>query len=224
MKQKEVLTTPQSAPTARVRAKRMPERGAYDRATIDSILDAQPIAHVGYNIDGAPLVTPTLQWREGDHVYWHGSAASRMLDRCAGAEVCVTVTLIDAMVLARSAYHHSVNYRSVMLLGRARLVKDPAEKEMRLRQFVETLFPGRWAMLRPPTAQELMATGVLSLRIDEASAKIRRGPPKDAAEDLQLEVWAGEIPLRLQALPPVADPQGRQGLAPPEHVTKFRIG
>ena len=224
MKQKEVLTTPQSAPTARVRAKRMPERGAYDRATIDSILDAQPIAHVGYNIDGAPLVTPTLQWREGDHVYWHGSAASRMLDRCVGAEVCVTVTLIDAMVLARSAYHHSVNYRSVMLLGRARLVKDPAEKEMRLRQFVEKLFPGRWDMLRPPTAQELMATGVLSLRIDEASAKIRRGPPKDAAEDLQLEVWAGEIPLRLQALPPVADPQGKQGLAPPEHVTQFRIG
>ncbi|MFM8680227.1 MAG: pyridoxamine 5'-phosphate oxidase family protein, partial [Alphaproteobacteria bacterium] len=137
--------------TERVRTRRMHQRGAYDRATIDAILDAQPLAHVGYLLDGAPLVTPTLQWREGDHVYWHGSSASRMLERCDGAEVCVTVTLMDGMVMARSAYNHSVNYRSVMLLGRARIVDEREEKRARLRAMVEHMFPGRWDRLRPMT-------------------------------------------------------------------------
>jgi hypothetical protein len=218
------MTEHASPKTDRVRVRRMHPRGAYDRATIDAILDAQPLAHVGYLLDGAPLVTPTLQWREGDDVYWHGSSASRMLERCDGADVCVTVTLMDGMVMARSAYNHSVNYRSVMLLGRARLVADRAEKQERLRTMVETLFPGRWERLRPMTEQEFKATTVLALAIDEVSAKIRRGPPGDDAADLDVDVWAGVIPLRMQVLEPIPDPRGRQGAAVPDHVAKFRIG
>jgi hypothetical protein len=210
--------------TERVRVKRMHPRGAYDRATIDAILDAQPLAHVGYLLDGAPLVTPTLQWREGNDVYWHGSSASRMLDRCEGADVCVTVTLMDGMVMARSAYNHSVNYRSVMLLGRARIVDDRAEKETRLRNFVETLFPGRWDRLRAMTEQEFKATTVLAMPIDEASAKIRAAPPGDDDADLDVDVWAGVIPLRMQTLDPEPDPRGRQGVPVPDHVRNFRIG
>ena len=141
-----------AAPSARTRVKRMQEHGAYDRASIDVILDAQPLAHTGYVLNGAPFVTPTLKWREGDHVYWHGSAASRMIETCIEADVCVTVTLMDGLVLARSAYNHSVHYRSVMLLGRARLISDPEEKEARLKRFVEGMFPGRWDTLRPMTA------------------------------------------------------------------------
>jgi nitroimidazol reductase NimA-like FMN-containing flavoprotein (pyridoxamine 5'-phosphate oxidase superfamily) len=202
----------------------MHQRGAYDRATIDAILDAQPLAHVGYLLDGAPLVTPTLQWREGDHVYWHGSSASRMLERCDGAEVCVTVTLMDGMVMARSAYNHSVNYRSVMLLGRARIVDEREEKRARLRAMVEHMFPGRWERLRAMTEQEFKATTVLALPIDEASAKIRKGPPGDDDADLDIDVWAGVIPLRMQAGEPEPDPRGRQGVPVPDHVRKFRIG
>ena len=210
--------------TERVRTRRMHQRGAYDRATIDAILDAQPLAHVGYLLDGAPLVTPTLQWREGDHVYWHGSSASRMLERCDGAEVCVTVTLMDGMVMARSAYNHSVNYRSVMLLGRARIVDEREEKRARLRAMVEHMFPGRWERLRAMTEQEFKATTVLALPIDEASAKIRAAPPGDDEADLDIDVWAGVIPLRMQAGEPEPDPRGRQGVPVPDHVRKFRIG
>ena len=210
--------------TERVRTRRMHQRGAYDRATIDAILDAQPLAHVGYLLDGAPVVTPTLQWREGDHVYWHGSSASRMLERCDGAEVCVTVTLMDGMVMARSAYNHSVNYRSVMLLGRARIVDEREEKRARLRAMVEHMFPGRWERLRAMTEQEFKATTVLALPIDEASAKIRKGPPGDDDADLDIDVWAGVIPLRMQAGEPEPDPRGRQGVPVPDHIRKFRIG
>lgn len=210
--------------TERVRTRRMHQRGAYDRATIDAILDAQPLAHVGYLLDGAPLVTPTLQWREGDHVYWHGSSASRMLERCDGAEVCVTVTLMDGMVMARSAYNHSVNYRSVMLLGRARIVDDREEKRARLRAMVEHMFPGRWERLRAMTEQEFKATTVLSLPIDEVSAKIRKGPPGDDEADLDIDVWAGVIPLRVQVGEPEPDPRGRQGVPVPDHISRFRIG
>jgi nitroimidazol reductase NimA-like FMN-containing flavoprotein (pyridoxamine 5'-phosphate oxidase superfamily) len=204
--------------------KRLGDRGRYDRGTIDAILDATPVAHVGYVFDGAPFVTPTLQWREQDHVYWHGSAASRMLETVEGADVCVTVTLIDGIVLARSGFHHSVNYRSVMLLGRATKVQDPAEKEVRLRNFIDGMFPGRWDTLRPATAQELKATSVLSIPISEASAKIRTGPPKDDEEDYALGIWAGVLPLSMQTLPPVNDPRLREGLTPPDSVAKFRIG
>ena len=212
------------APSERVRVKRLHERGAYDRASIDAILDASPVAHVGYVFNGQPFVTPTLQWREGDHVYWHGSAASRMLETSDGADVCVTVTLIDGIVLARSAFHHSVNYRSVMLIGRARMVTDPAEKEARLKAFTDTMFPGRWEMLRPATVQELKATSVLSLPITEASAKVRTGPPKDDEEDYALDIWAGVLPLRVETLAPIDDPRLKAGLKPPAHVAKFRIG
>lgn len=212
------------APTERVRVKRLHERGHYDRATIDAILDAMPIAHVGYNLGGQPLVTPTLQWREGDHVYWHGSAASRMLETAEEADVCVTVTLIDGIVLARSAFHHSVNYRSVMLLGKARKITDAAEKEARLKAFVEHLTPGRWDGLRPVTAQEMKATTVLSIPISEASAKLRAGPPKDDEEDYALDIWAGVIPLQYSALPPQPDPLLKAGVAVPDHVKRFRIG
>jgi len=213
-----------AAPSERVRVKRLHERGAYDRAAIDAILDATPVAHVGYVFDGQPYVTPTLQWREGDHVYWHGSSASRMLETTDGADVCVTVTLIDGIVLARSAFHHSVNYRSVMLLGRASMIRDPAEKEARLKAFVDGMFPGRWDMLRPATAQELKATSVLSLPIREASAKMRTGPPKDDEEDYALDIWAGVLPLAVQSLAPIPDPRLKAGLAPPDHVLKYRIG
>ena len=211
-------------PSDRTRVRRLPERGAYDRATIDAILDAMPVAHVGYSIDGQPFVTPTLQWREGDHVYWHGSAASRMLRVIEGAPVCLTVTLVDGMVLARSAFNHSMNYRSVMLLGKAHVVTDPVEKEARLRTFVESQFPGRWDMLRPVTAQELKGTTVLGMPIDECSAKIRSGEPHDDPEDESLDIWAGVIPVRFEVLPPVADQHVRAGRQPPPHAMTFRIG
>ena len=218
------MTGRSGAPSERVRVKRAHERAAYDRATIDAILDAAPVAHVGYVVGGQPFVTPTLQWREGDHVYWHGSAASRMLEAADGADVCITVTLIDGIVLARSAFHHSVNYRSVMLIGRASLVTDSAEKEARLKEFVDGLFPGRWAILRPVTALELRATSVLSIPISEASAKVRIGPPKDDEEDYALDVWAGVLPLRLQTQTPVSDPCMKADVPIPDHVLRLRFG
>jgi len=211
------------APTPRTRVKRLHERAAYDRATIDAILDASPIAHIGYVVDGAPFVTPTLHWREGDRVYWHGSAASRMIEKSVGADVCLTVTLLDGFVLARSAFHHSVNYRSVMLFGRPTLVTEAAEKEAALTAFVEGLYPGRTPMLRPMLAKELKATSVLWLPIDEASAKVRAGGPSDDEEDYALPVWAGVLPVAMQVGAPIDDPLAREKVAPPEHVTGFRF-
>jgi len=218
------MAKPSPAPSDRTRVKRLPDRGRYDRASIDAILDAMPLCHVAYVLDGAPIVTPTLQWREGDHVYFHGSAASRMLEASEGADVCMAVTLLDGFVLARSGFHHSVNYRSVMLMGRASKVTDPAEKEMRLKNFVDGLFAGRWDMLRPATGQEIKATTVLSLPIAEASAKVRVGPPKDDEEDYALDIWAGVLPVRLVAGEPVPDPLNKPGLVPPAHVGALKIG
>lgn len=212
------------APSERTRVKRMNKRAKYDEETVHGILDAMPICNVGYVFKGSPYVTPTLQWREGGRLYWHGSSASRMLEACESAEVCVTVSIIDGFVMARSAFNHSCNYRSVMVFGTAVKVTDPAEKEMRLRTFTEGLWPGRWDMLRKMTAQELKATTVLSLALDEASAKVRNGPPGDDEEDYALSVWAGVIPVRQQMLAPVDDPRLMAGLVPPEHVVKFRIG
>ncbi len=212
------------APSERARVRRMHERGAYDRPTIDAVLDAQPLAHVAWTLDGLPRVTPTLQWREGDRVYWHGSAASPMLEHCADAQVCIVVTLMDGFVLARSAYNHSVNYRSVVLFGRARPVTDPAEKTERMRAMMEHLFPGRWETLRPVMPQEIRATAMMSLPIDEASAKVRSGPPADDAEDLALPIWAGVVPLRIETLPPVADPTLPPGLEVPAHARSVRVG
>ncbi len=212
------------APSERARVKRLHERGAYDRETINTILDAWPIAHVGYIFNAHPYVTPTMQWREGDEVFWHGSSASRMLETCEEADVCLTVTIIDAFVMARSAFHHSANYRSVMVMGKARKVKDPNEKVMRLRNFVNGLYPGRWDMLRPVTAQELKATTVLAMKLDEASAKVRKGQPIDDEEDYALPIWAGLIPVELKVLDAIPDPRSLKGVEMPAHVKNFEIG
>ena len=183
-----------------------------------------PICHVGYVFEGTPYVTPTMQWREAAHIYWHGSSASRMLEAVDGAEVCVTVTIVDGLVLARSAFHHSANYRSVMVKGYGHKIIDKNEKEARLRTFVERMYPGRWEMLRPMTAQEFKATTVLSLPLNEASAKVRTGGPKDDEEDYALPIWAGVIPLKIEAFPPIGDDCNLPGLAPPAHVGRIRFG
>jgi uncharacterized protein len=215
-----------AAPSPRARVKRLPDRGRYDRATIDAILDAGFLCHVAHVVDGHPAVIPTSYWRDGDHVYFHGSTASRMLRTLAqeGAPCSLAVTHVDGLVLARSAFHHSVNYRSVVLFGTARPVLDEAARRAALRAFVERVYPGRWDTLRPMTDQELRATAVLSLEIDEASAKVRSGPPKDDEADYALPIWAGVIPLATVAGPPEPDPRLGPGLAPPPHVRDWRPG
>lgn len=215
---------PQAAPSPRTRARRLHEKAAYDRAVIDAILDAMPVAHVGHVVDGFPVVTPTLQWREGDRVYWHGSSASRMQKRAPGEQVCLTVTLLDGMVLARSGLEHSVNYRSVMVFGRAEVVEGAEAKTAHLRTMMEQLFPDRWDALRPITAQELKATRILSLPLAEASAKISAGPPLDPPEDQAWPVWAGVIPIRLTVGAPEAAPDLPPGLPVPDHARHYSIG
>ncbi|MBH1974103.1 MAG: pyridoxamine 5'-phosphate oxidase family protein [Rhodobacteraceae bacterium] len=213
-----------AAPSPRTRARRLSEKAAYDRATIEAILDAMPVAHVGYVLDGAPVVTPTLQWREGDRIYWHGSSASRMQRKSASAQVCVTVTLTDGMLLARSGLEHSVNYRCVMVFGEAVEVTDPEAKAEHLRVMMEQMFPGRWATLRPMTAQELKATAVLSLPISEASAKISAGMPLDPPEDQTWPVWAGVLPIELTMGAPIPAPDMPEGIAAPDYLRAYRFG
>lgn len=198
------------APTPRTRVKRLHEKAAYDADTIKAVLDAQPLAHIGHLINGAPAVTPTLHWREGDRVYWHGSAASRMIKAATGQPVCLTVTLLDGLVLARSGLEHSVNFRSVMVFGVAEAVMDQAAKARHLEVMMEQMYPGRWAQLRPMTAQELKATAVLSLPISEASAKIGAGMPTDPPEDMDWPVWAGMVGIRqvLDDAQPDGTPKG----------------
>lgn len=215
---------PHAAPSPRTRARRLSEKAAYDRATVEAILDAMPVAHVGYVLDGAPVVTPTLQWREGDRIYWHGSSASRMLRKSASAQVCVTITLTDGMLLARSGLEHSVNYRCVMVFGEAVEVTDPAEKAEHLRVMMEQMFPGRWATLRPMTAQELKATAILSLPISEASAKISAGMPLDPPEDQSWPVWAGVLPIELTMGAPIPAPDMPEGIAAPDYLRAYRFG
>ena len=193
------------APSERTRVRRLPRRGAYDRATIDAILDEALICHLAFSVDGQPYAIPTAYARIGDHVYVHGSAASRMLRAAGGAPVCFTATLLDGLVLARSAFHHSMNYRSVVVLGGAEEVSDEEERLAAMRALVERVAPGRWAEIRPPNPQELKATTILRLAIAESSAKIRTGPPIDDDEDLALPCWAGVIPLALAAGAPIAD-------------------
>jgi nitroimidazol reductase NimA-like FMN-containing flavoprotein (pyridoxamine 5'-phosphate oxidase superfamily) len=183
----------------------MAKRGHYDRATIDAILDAGILCHVGFVADGMPIVIPTLYWRDGDFIYLHGSIASRMLGESLDTPICVTVTHMDGLVLTRSAFHHSVNYRSVVVLGRAEEIADPQERAARMRYFMEGLFPGRWDSLRPVKVKELKATRLLRLSIDEASAKIRSGPPADDKADLDWPAWGGVIPVSLSVGKPEPD-------------------
>jgi nitroimidazol reductase NimA-like FMN-containing flavoprotein (pyridoxamine 5'-phosphate oxidase superfamily) len=186
-------------PTPRTTVKRHSERGVYDRATIDAILDEALICHVGFVADGQPYVIPTIHARDGDMLYLHGSPGSRMLRTLKdGIDLCVTATLLDGLVLARAVYNHSMNYRSVVVLGRAREVIDRAEKLHAMECVVEHVVPGRWAEARQPNEGEIDGTAILALPLEEASAKIRSGPPKDFDEDLELPVWAGVIPLDLQ--------------------------
>jgi hypothetical protein len=193
-------------PTQRTKLTRRPNRGAFDRATIDAILDEALVCHVGFTHAGQPFVIPTTYARVGEALYIHGSAASRMLRALGeGIPVCVTVTLLDGLVLARSAFHHSMNYRSVVILGVASEVTDPAERLLALEAIVEHMTPGRFGEVRPPTPKELKATSVLRLPIVEASAKIRSGGPIDDPEDLAQPCWAGHVPVRLTALDPVRD-------------------
>jgi nitroimidazol reductase NimA-like FMN-containing flavoprotein (pyridoxamine 5'-phosphate oxidase superfamily) len=192
-------------PSDRTRVRRLPKRGRYDRATVDAILDAGVIAHVGWVADGQPYATPTIAWRVGDRLYWHGSAASRMLRATDGQPVCVTVTLLDGYVLARSGFNHSVNYRSVMVLGTAHLVTDPGEVDATLGAFIDGLYPGRWAQLRPMTPKERKATTVMWMDLDEASAKIRAEENHDDPGDETWPAWGGVIPLRVVAGTPEPD-------------------
>jgi uncharacterized protein len=212
------------APSPRTRVRRLHERGRYDRETIDAVLDAGLVAHLGFVHDEQPFVVPTLHARVGDRVYVHGSAASRTLkELAAGIPACLTVTLLDGIVLARSIFEHSVNYRSVVVLGTATPVIEPDEKATALEAFSEKVLPGRWAEARPPTAKELKATSILRLPLDEASAKIRTGGPEDGdTPDAELDVWAGHLPLVVRALAPVPDPTLRPGIPIPPALERYR--
>jgi nitroimidazol reductase NimA-like FMN-containing flavoprotein (pyridoxamine 5'-phosphate oxidase superfamily) len=213
----------ETRPTERVRIHRIPELGAYDRGTIDPILDAAIVCHLGFVVEGQPYVIPTLHARIGDELFVHGSAASRPLKVMAGGvPVCVTVTLLDGIVLARSIFEHSIDYRSVVVLGTAALVEDPQAKLAALKAFSDQVLPGRWDDVRPPTDQELKQTSILSLPLDEASAKVSAGPPEDPPEDQALDVWAGEIPLVVRALSPIPSPDLRPGIAVPDYAANYR--
>ncbi len=212
-------------PKQRAQVRRIPKRGSYDEATIHAILDAAFLAHVGFQVDGQPFVIPTLFGRKGNTLFLHGSAASRMLGELAtGVNACVTVTLVDGLVLARSAFHHSMNYRSVVAFGMARKIEDAGEKEEALRVISDHLIAGRWDDVRTPTAKELKATSVLAFEIEEASAKVRTGPPVDDEEDYDLPVWAGVLPLQTVTEPPIPDPRLRDGMGVPAYLANVRVG
>ncbi|MGJ3254570.1 MAG: pyridoxamine 5'-phosphate oxidase family protein [Elainellaceae cyanobacterium] len=210
------------AATSRTQIKRLPKRGNYDRPMIDQILDEGLICHIGFVANEQPFVIPTAYGRMGDRLYIHGSPASRMLRTLQhGIEVCVTVTLLDGLVLARSAFHHSMNYRSVMVFGTATVVEDADTKLNALQAFTEHIVPGRWSQVRVPTRQELLGTLVLSLPLTEASAKVRTGPPVDDDADYDLPVWAGELPLSVLAQSPIADPRLPSGIDIPLNVATY---
>ena len=214
-----------TAPSKRTEVRRLPKRGQYDPAVLHSILDEGFICHVAFVHEGSPIVIPTSYARSGDIVYIHGSAASRMLrtlDR--GVPVSIAVTLVDGLVLARSAFHHSINYRSAVIFGTAVSVNDPEEKNEALRLFTEHVVPGRWAEVRWPAPQELKATSVLKVALNEASAKVRTGGPIDDEEDYQLPVWAGVLPLKIVPGEPVNDQRLASGIAAGPYITGWRRG
>jgi uncharacterized protein len=212
------------APTPRTRVKRLPKRASYDRDVIYALLDSAIVCHVGFALNGQPYVIPTLQVRISDRLYIHGSAASRMLGAAANrTPLAVTVTHIDGLVMARSAFHHSVNYRSVVILGTAKLVTDHMEKLAVMKGLIDHVAPGRWDHIRHPNEKELDATSVLSIQIEEASAKLRSGGPIDDEADYALPVWAGQIPLSTTTLDPVADSRLDLSTPIPAHVAEYRL-
>ena len=209
--------------TKRTEFRRIPGRGSHDLDTINAILDAGFLAHVGFCVDNQPYVIPTLYGRDGEKLYLHGSAASRMLGRLqTGIPGCIAVTLVDGLVLARSAFHHSMNYRSVVAFGTAHKIDEPAQKTRALRVISEHLIAGRWDDVRSPSETELKATAVMEFFIEEASAKIRTGPPVDDEEDYHLPVWAGVLPLSLKAKPPAGDSRLTDGVEVPDYVLRSR--
>ncbi|HKS09840.1 MAG TPA: pyridoxamine 5'-phosphate oxidase family protein [Pyrinomonadaceae bacterium] len=214
------MTFPQ---TDRTKLKRLPKRGHFDRDTVNAILDEGFICHVGFVADGQPFVIPTGYARVDDKLYIHGSQASRMLRTLAGGlDACVTVTIVDGLVLARSAFHHSMNYRSVLVFGHATLVDEPQEKYAALLALSEHIVRGRWADVREPNEQELKQTTVLCLPLDEASAKIRTGPPLDDEEDYALPIWAGIVPLKLTAGEPIKDPRLSVEIPIPDYAAHYK--
>jgi hypothetical protein len=213
------------APTPRTRVKRKFDRARYDRETVHAILDAGLMCHVGYVIDGQPYVTPTAYWRQGDNVYWHGSSASQMLRQlCSGVPVCFTVALFDGLVLARSGFHSSINYRSVMAFGHAQAIEGVDAKLAALELLIERLTPGRWAELRPPTRQELKGTTVMTLKLEEVVAKVRAGGPVDEEEDYKHPVWAGVVPFATAPQLAIADSRLAPGVPLPSYLSNISIG
>jgi nitroimidazol reductase NimA-like FMN-containing flavoprotein (pyridoxamine 5'-phosphate oxidase superfamily) len=217
------MTSPSSLQTARTTVKRRAQRAAYDHATVEAILDEGLVCHVGFVVEGQPYVLPTIYARVGDRLYLHGSAASRMLRTLGGGvEACVTVTLLDGLVLARSAFHHSMNYRSVVVLGTARPVVDRDDKRRALQAIVDHVVPERWNGVRGPNEQEMKATAVLELALAEASAKVRSGGPLDDEADYALPVWAGQLPLELAPALPIPDERLPAGVPIPRSVTSYQ--
>ena len=209
-------------PTKRSKLRRLPKRGSRERALIYSILDEALVAHVGFVSNDRPFVIPMAYGREGDRLYLHGSSVSRLLKTLEqGVDVCFTVTLLDALVVARSLFHHSMNYRSVVLFGKAQLVTEESEKMTALQALTDQMIPERWQQARLPNSQELKATTVLSFPIEEGSAKVRTGPPSDDAEDYNLPIWAGELPLKVIAGSPIADPKLNDAIAVPENIANY---
>jgi len=206
----------------RTELRRIPDRGSHDWATINQILDTGFLAHVGFCLDSQPFVIPTLYGRDGERLYLHGSAASRMLrEPETGIPACVTVTLVDGLVLSRSAFDHSMNYRSIVAFGTARKVVDPEQKVKSLRVISEHLIAGRWADVRGPSEKELKATTVLEFSIEEASSKVRNGPPLDDESDYGLPVWAGVLPLEIKSRPPIPDDKLVEGITLPDYVRRY---
>lgn len=208
--------------TKKTKIKRLPKRGNFDRKVIYKILDEGFVCHVGFSIDNQPFVLPTAYARVDDQLLIHGSAASRMMKSMAlEINVCVAVTLVDGLVLARSAFHHSMNYRSVVVFGKAEVIRDEGEKARALQAFTQHIIPHRWSEVCPPNKKELKGTMILSLALDEASAKIRSGDPVDDEEDYAMDVWAGVIPLEVSTKEPIADARLRDGVKIPPHISNY---
>jgi len=210
--------------TERTRLRRMRERGHFDRETIYSILDAMPMCHIGYVLDNSPVVMPSFQWREGDHVYWHASNGGRGVKAWEESPVCLTVSLLDGLVLARSGLHHSANFRSIMVFGQPVKITDPDQKRSKLNSLIESLYPGRSSILRPMKETEVKQTAVFALPIEEASAKIRNTGPVDDEDDYDLPIWSGTIPVRMQLQKPEPDSRNLKGLDTPDHVRNLTLG